>query len=101
MKVLGLNGTSVIVEMDNTEWMRIGGRTEGWHNVPNITSVPDVRQMADALRKIETAQPDLARIRASFKTFLMLTEPEAISEVLKACGVAEPVETIEEADLEE
>lgn len=103
MKVLGTNGSDVIVQLNGAEWYALGGGsyTSGYTRHADTTKIPDVKQLADALRKIENAQPDLERIRASFKTFLMLTEPEAISEVLKSCGVAEPVETIEEADLEE
>jgi len=93
MKVLGSNGSDVIVQLTGAEWCAMGGGsyTSGYTRYPETTKVPDVKQMIEALRKIENAQPDLERIRASFKTFLMLTEPEAITEVLKQCGVAEPV----------
>ena len=101
MKVLGLNGASVIVEMTGHEWLAIGGQTSGWADVPKIETVPDIKQMAKALRDIKYASPDLERIRATFKTFLMLTEPEAITEVLKQCGVAEPVVEDDESDVEE
>lgn len=100
MKVLGTNGSDVIVQLTGAEWYAMGGGsyTSGYTLYPEPTKVPDVKQMIDALRKIEKAQPDLERIRASFKTFLMLTEPEAIAEVLKQCGVAEPV--VEEDEIE-
>lgn len=93
MKVLGSNGSDVIVQLTVAEWCAMGGGsyTSGYTRYPETTKVPDVKQMIEALRKIENAKPDLERIRATFKTFLMLTEPEAIAEVLKKCGVAEPV----------
>lgn len=106
MKVIGTNGSDVIVQLNGAEWYAIGGGsyTSGYTRHPDTTKVPDVKQMVDALRKIENSQPDLERIRATFKTFLMLTEPEAIAEVLKQCGVAEPVvedDEIESDDLVE
>lgn len=103
MKVIGTNGSDVIVQLTGAEWYAIGGGsyTSGYTRYPETTKVPDVKQMADALRAIKNAQPDLERIRATFKTFLMLTEPEAIAEVLKQCGVAEPVVEDDEIDVEE
>lgn len=91
MKVLGLNGPSVIVELSGSEWEAIGGETSGWPRLPVIEKVPDLRQMADALRAIRSAKPDLKNIRATFQAFLMLTEPSAVHEVLKSCGVSERI----------
>lgn len=93
MKVLGSNGSDVIVQLTGTEWYALGGThySSGYTRYPDTTKIPDIKQMAESLREIKNAQPDLERIRATFKTFLMLTEPEAITEVLKQCGVAEPV----------
>lgn len=103
MKVLGSNGSDVIVQLTGAEWCAMGGGsyTSGYTRYPETTKVPDVKQMIEALRKIENASPDLERIRATFKTFLMLTEPEAIAEVLKQCGVAEPVVEDDEIEVEE
>lgn len=101
MKVIGLNGSKVIVELTNAEWQSIGGKTSGWERVPDVTEVPDIYQTVKALREIRNAQPDLERIRATFKTFLMLTDPEAIGEVLKQCGVAEPVVEDDEIDVDD
>lgn len=93
MKVIGTNGSDVIVQLSCSEWYAMGGThvASGYTRYPDLTKIPDIKQMAEALREIKNAQPDLERIRASFKTFLMLTESEAIAEVLKQCGVAEPV----------
>lgn len=106
MKVLGLNGTKVIVELSCWEWHSIGGRlvrnSYGSGTVPDIeASPPNIGKLVESLKAIKDASPDLERIRASFKTFLMLTEPEAITEVLKQCGVAEPVVEDDESDVEE
>lgn len=101
MKVIGINGSKVIVELNNAEWRSIGGKTSGWGNDPVVTEVPDICQMVKALREIRNAQPDLERIRATFKTFLMLTDPEAIGEVLKQCGVAEPVVEDDEIEIDD
>ena len=91
MKVLGLNGQSVIVEMTGGEWHAIGGRTETHYGITTIKVIPDIKEMAEALRKIQASHPDLEYIRATFKTFLMLTEPETVQSVLASCGVAEPI----------
>ena len=109
MKVLGLNGSKVLVELSNWEWCCIGGRyvrdSYGRGTVPDIEAAPpSIGKFVKSLKAIKEASPDLERIRASFKTFLMLTEPEAIAEVLKQCGVAEPVvedDEIESDDLVE
>lgn len=106
MKVIGTNGSDVIVQLSCSEWYAMGGThvASGYTRYPDLTKVPDVKRIVDALREIKNAQPDLERIRATFKTFLMLTEPEAITEVLKQCGVAEPVvedDEIESDDLVE
>lgn len=96
MNVLGLNGTKVLVELNWCEWGAIGGKDENDSYSrpmrPDIAGKPpDILKLVESLKKIEDAQPALERIRASFKTFLMLTEPEAVAGVLKECGVAEPV----------
>ena len=101
MKVLGSTKSTVIVELTNHEWMAIGGSSRGWDNEPSFEKVPDVKHMAKALREIRNASPELSRVRAAFQSFLLLTDPAAVDEVLKSCGVAEPVETISEEDLEE
>ena len=107
MKVIGTNDNKVLVELTMAEWQAIGGHTyvSGYTTHPKTAPVPDVRNLADAVRKIQYATPDLQHIRAAFKSFLMLTEPAAVQEVLKSCGVAEvvqePAEKTEESDEEE
>ena len=103
MKVIGTNGSDVIVQLSCSEWYAMGGThvASGYTRYPDLTKVPDVKRIVDALREIKNAQPDLERIRATFKTFLMLTEPEAIAEVLKQCGVAEPVVEYDEIEVDE
>lgn len=97
MKVLGRNKWDVIVELSFAEWIAIGGavsrdgysRAEG----PDITKQPpDVCQLVKALEDIARASPDLERIRATFQTFLLLTDPAAIGDVLKKAGVPESID---------
>lgn len=96
MKVLGTKGTSVIAELSYAEWVALGGKTivRGYYQFPDTSSVPDVREIAAALRSIRDATRDLKHIRAAFQAFLMITQPDAISDVLAACGVAAEVEEI-------
>jgi len=91
MKVIGTNNSAIIVELSASEWAAIGGRIHvvGYNTFPTSSPVPDVYETAKALRNIKDATPDLNRIRATFQSFLMLTEPQAIIEVLKKCGIAE------------
>lgn len=94
MKCLGSSSVGgIIVELTTSEWCAIGGKTyvSGYTTHPDTREVPDLRGLIDALRAIQKASPDLARLRATFQSFLMLTEPAEIEATLKRCGVAEPV----------
>lgn len=94
MKVIGSSATGgVLVELSTAEWVSIGGKTyvSGYTTHPCTKGIPDIRGLVDALISIRNASPDLARLRATFQSFLMLTEPESITETLRKCGCADPV----------
>jgi len=97
MKIIGLDGSNILLSLTLHEWRAIGGKSTSNRNGPGYVpdtepAPPDVRKLVESLRAIEAASPELERIRATFQMFLLLTEPAAIAEVLKSAGVAETVE---------
>jgi hypothetical protein len=96
MKIVGRGkANEVIVALEYREWLAIGGATErdrSGYCQPDLSNpAPDIFELVEALKKIKNAVPDLQRIRATFQSFLMLTEPESVNATLAACGVAEPI----------
>ena len=104
MKVIGTSDSGVIVELSTAEWDAIGGRTQvsGYIRRCDTSVTPDIRQTAEALRAIKNAKPDLKHMRSVMQTFLLLTDPVEVQEVLDTCGIAEPcVEADPDAEVDE
>ena len=96
MKIIGKNGWDVIVQLSWAEWTAIGGAADrdGYGRIQGVDITkdpPKLKELVESLESIKKACPDLQRIRASLQAFLLLTEPEAIQQVLDSCGVASEV----------
>lgn len=94
MKVLGKNGSSVIVELEQHEWVAIGGKTHRpgrWEEPDVSVPPPKLFNLVKFFDKIGNACPDLKNIRAAFQAFLLLTEPSVVQETLDKCRVGEYV----------
>jgi hypothetical protein len=81
-----------LVEMTASEFRSLTGRSMRSFDELRVGESFSVLGLRDALNQIASKGSDIKRVRATMRTFLELTEDDAILEVLEKCGVPVVVE---------